>query len=69
MRLHFIGVGKMGLPMALHLRASGAELSVSDFDAVRCSLANGQGLTVAPDTAHALRQVDGVFSSLPHDAA
>ena len=25
MRLHFIGVGKMGLPMAQHLRASGAE--------------------------------------------
>ena len=69
MRLHFIGVGKMGLPMALHLRAGGAELSVSDFDVARCSLATGQGLTVAPDTAQAMQQADGVFSSLPHDAA
>jgi 3-hydroxyisobutyrate dehydrogenase-like beta-hydroxyacid dehydrogenase len=69
MRLHFIGVGKMGLPMALHLRASGADISVSDFDAARCSLATEQGLSVAPDAALALQQADGVFSSLPHDAA
>ncbi|MFN7122574.1 MAG: NAD(P)-dependent oxidoreductase [Hydrogenophaga sp.] len=69
MRLHFIGVGKMGLPMALHLRASGAGLSVSDQDAVRLSLAADQGLTVAADTPLALKQADAVFSSLPHDAA
>ncbi len=69
MRLHFIGVGKMGLPMALHLRASGADISVSDFDAARCSLSSEQGLPVASDTALALQQTDGVFSSLPHDAA
>ena len=69
MRLHFIGVGKMGLPMALHLRASGAELSVSDNDSTRRALAAEQGLTVAADAALALQQADGVFSSLPHDAA
>ena len=69
MRLHFIGVGKMGLPMALHLRASGADIRVSDCDAARCSLASEQGLTVASDAAQALQQADGVFSSLPHDAA
>ena len=39
MRLHFIGVGKMGLPMALHLRAGSAGLSVSDQDPVRLALA------------------------------
>ncbi len=69
MRLHFIGVGKMGLPMALHLRASGADLSVSDNDPARRTLAIEQGLTVAPDTALALQQADGVFSSLPNDVA
>lgn len=69
MQLHFIGVGKMGLPMALHLRHSGATISVSDFDAARCALAAEQGLSVAPDTAQALQRADGVFSSLPHDAA
>jgi 3-hydroxyisobutyrate dehydrogenase-like beta-hydroxyacid dehydrogenase len=69
MQLHFIGVGKMGLPMSLHLRSSGATISVSDFDAARCALATEQGLSVASDTEQALRQADGVFSSLPHDAA
>lgn len=69
MQLHFIGVGKMGLPMALHLRASGASITVSDNDPVRRSLAQDQGLTVAADTAQALQQAGGVFSSLPHDAA
>jgi len=69
MRLHFIGVGKMGLPMAQHLRTSSAGLSVSDQDPVRLSLAADQGLTVAADTALALQQADAVFSSLPHDAA
>lgn len=69
MRLHFIGVGKMGLPMALHLRASGADLSVSDFEPGRRAIAAELGLAVAADTAIALQQADGVFSSLPHDAA
>ncbi|MDP2016034.1 NAD(P)-dependent oxidoreductase [Hydrogenophaga sp.] len=69
MRLHFIGVGKMGLPMALHLRAGGADLSVSDNDSTRRALAAEQGLSVASDTALVLQQADGVFSSLPHDAA
>lgn len=69
MRLHFIGVGKMGLPMALHLKASGAELSVSDNDPARHTIAMAQGLTVTNDIALALQQADGIFSSLPHDAA
>ena len=69
MRLHFIGVGKMGLPMAQHLRASGAELSVSDNDHGRRALATEQGLTAEADAARALQHADGVFSSLPHDAA
>ena len=69
MQLHFIGVGKMGLPMALHLRAGGAELGVSDLDPARLAVATGLGLAVAPDLDRALQQADGVFSSLPHDAA
>ncbi|MDM7943130.1 MAG: NAD(P)-dependent oxidoreductase [Hydrogenophaga sp.] len=69
MQLHFIGVGKMGLPMALHLRAGGAELGVSDLDPARVAVATGLGLAVAPDLSRALQQADGVFSSLPHDAA
>lgn len=69
MQLHFIGVGKMGLPMARHLSAGGARLSVSDNDACRCALASASGLAVAADVSLALPEADGAFSSLPHDGA
>ena len=69
MRLHFIGVGKMGLPMARHLHAGGHALTVSDPDAVRVQMARQHGLAVAADLGAALAAADVVFSSLPHDAA
>ena len=65
MRIHFIGVGKMGLPMASHFLAAGHTVSVTDADEARCSLASAVGLTVAESPAGA----EVVFSSLPHDAA
>jgi 3-hydroxyisobutyrate dehydrogenase-like beta-hydroxyacid dehydrogenase len=67
--VHFIGVGKMGLPMASHLCGAGHAVTVSDPDAVRLGLAKAQGLTVATDAASAINACDFVFSSLPHDAA
>ena len=39
MRIHFIGVGKMGLPMARHLGVGGHAVSVSDPDPARLALA------------------------------
>jgi 3-hydroxyisobutyrate dehydrogenase-like beta-hydroxyacid dehydrogenase len=66
-RIHFLGVGKMGLPMATHLHAAGHALSASDPSAERLALARQAGLAVAePD---AMAQAQFIVSSLPHDAA
>lgn len=69
MRLHFIGVGKMGLPMAAHLAAAGHSVSVSDTCADRRDLARRQGLSPVSNAAAAMGAADVVFSSLPNDAA
>ncbi len=69
MKIHFIGVGKMGLPMAGHLAAAGHTMTVSDPCEERCELAQEQGLAVVSDASAAIAAADAVFSSLPHDAA
>ena len=68
MNIHFIGVGKMGLPMACHFLAAGYVISVGDADPQRLALANAKGLAVAAD-AKAMATAGIIFSSLPHDAA
>ncbi|MFC5496051.1 NAD(P)-dependent oxidoreductase [Caenimonas terrae] len=67
MRIHFIGVGKMGLPMAAHLRAAGHRLTVQDVDGQRVALAQAQGLQAAGEAG--IGDAQAVFSSLPHDGA
>lgn len=69
MKIHFCGIGKMGLPMAAHLARAGHALTVSDPCAQRRELAQARGLAVAPDVARALGAAQVVFSSLPDDAA
>ena len=69
MKLVFLGVGKMGLPMARHLMAGGHAVAVHDTDAQRLALAQAAGLTMATELGAALAQADGAMSSLPHDAA
>jgi 3-hydroxyisobutyrate dehydrogenase-like beta-hydroxyacid dehydrogenase len=72
LRIHFIGVGKMGLPMAAHFLAAGHLVSVSDPSEQRLQLARQQGLEVAGDGAQisaAIAAADAIFSSLPHDDA
>lgn len=66
-RIHFLGVGKMGLPMALHLLKAGHALGVSDPSGERLALAQAAGLPLAP--ASAIGEAEVVFSSLPNDAA
>src|SRR5437763_2389484 len=68
MRVHVVGVGKMGLPMAGHLKRGGHAVSVSDNDPARLQLARAQGLEVV-DAAAGLAGAQAVLSSLPHDAA
>lgn len=69
MKIHFCGVGKMGLPMASHLTAAGYTLTVSDPSAERRELAQAQGLNVTEDGGQAIAAARIVFSSLPNDAA
>ncbi len=65
--VHFLGVGKMGLPMALHLHQAGHTVVVSDLSAERLAVAHAAGLQVAELAT--LAQAHIVFSSLPDDAA
>jgi len=69
MKLHVIGVGKMGLPMARHLAAAGHSVTVSDPSMERCQLARAQGLEVSTSPAAAMAAAEVVLSSLPNDAA
>lgn len=69
MKVHVIGVGKMGLPMARHLAAAGHSVTVSDPSMERCQLARAQGLEVSTSPAAALAAAEVVLSSLPNDAA
>ncbi|MES2363727.1 MAG: NAD(P)-dependent oxidoreductase [Pseudomonadota bacterium] len=68
-KIHFMGVGKMGLPMAGHFLAAGHAVSVSDPSRERLQLAGAQGLAIAEDIAAAINAADVIFSSLPNDAA
>ena len=67
--VHFLGIGKMGLPMAGHLHAAGHAVTVSDPSAQRLQLASAQGLRVAIDVAQAMAAATVIFSSLPNDVA
>jgi 3-hydroxyisobutyrate dehydrogenase len=69
MNIHFLGIGKMGLPMAMHLAGAGHALTVNDPSEVRLALAIAQGLTVVKDDAAGIGAADVVFSSLPNDSA
>jgi 3-hydroxyisobutyrate dehydrogenase-like beta-hydroxyacid dehydrogenase len=69
MNIHFVGVGKMGLPMAAHFLAAGHAVSVSDADPARLKIAAAQGLAVAVDSARAVADAEVIFSSLPNDEA
>ena len=63
----WIGIGKMGLPMAV--RAMQAGFGITGFDAspARLALAKEQGLTTATSAAAAVRDKDAVVVSLPDD--
>ena len=69
MTILFLGVGKMGLPMARHLNAAGHVLQVHDLDPARLSLARQAGLKVVDDVLSQLQASELVISSLPHDTA
>ncbi len=67
-RVHVLGAGKMGLPMASHLHRAGHLVTVEDPDESRLALARQAGLRVATGS-EAVRAAELVLSSLPNDAA
>jgi 3-hydroxyisobutyrate dehydrogenase len=65
----FVGVGKMGLPMARRLHRHGHRVVAFDASSERASLARAGGLPVL-DTLDAIADVATILiTSLPHDAA
>jgi 3-hydroxyisobutyrate dehydrogenase-like beta-hydroxyacid dehydrogenase len=63
-----VGVGKMGLPMATHVRRGGHSVTVDDARQERLELAFAAGLGVARGPA-GIGVAQAVLSSLPDDAA
>ena len=67
MNLLFIGIGKMGLPMATHLKNAGHTLNVKDLNPEQISLAKNIGMQEA--SADDYHQADWIISSMPNDEA
>lgn len=65
----WIGVGKMGLPMAGHLLAGGHPVVAFDLAAPNVDALVAQGARKAASAAAVAREAALVFSSLPHDDA
>jgi 3-hydroxyisobutyrate dehydrogenase len=69
MKLGWVGVGKMGLPMASHLLAAGHSVAACDLVPQLVQAAVARGASAAPSPAAAARQAEVVFSSIPDDRA
>jgi 3-hydroxyisobutyrate dehydrogenase-like beta-hydroxyacid dehydrogenase len=65
----WIGVGKMGLPMAVLAKKAGFDIAAYDRSDERLSLAAGQGLSAAKSAAATATGKDVVVTSLPDDKA
>ena len=61
-----VGLGNMGLPMAVTLVRAGFAVVGFDLSAERRALAAAQGIRAVAEVAVLLRAVDAVVSSLPH---
>jgi 3-hydroxyisobutyrate dehydrogenase-like beta-hydroxyacid dehydrogenase len=69
MKVGWVGVGKMGLPMASHLLAAGHSVAACDLVPQLVETAVARGASVAPSPAAAAREAEVVFSSIPDDNA
>jgi 3-hydroxyisobutyrate dehydrogenase len=67
MNILFIGVGKMGLPMAIHLKNLGHIVTVLDINEQQLTLAKESQLTTA--TTSDYQSADWIISSMPNDKA
>jgi len=63
----FIGIGKMGLPMATHLKNAGHAIKVIDINPQQITIAEQQGLEIGNDKDYNWAQ--WIITSMPNDAA
>jgi 3-hydroxyisobutyrate dehydrogenase-like beta-hydroxyacid dehydrogenase len=69
MNIAFLGLGKMGTPMARRLLTSGNEVTVWNRTRERAAALTGEGAQIASSPADAARTADAVLSMLFDDAA
>jgi 3-hydroxyisobutyrate dehydrogenase-like beta-hydroxyacid dehydrogenase len=69
MQIGWVGVGKMGLPMASHLLAAGHQVLACDLSPALVQALVARGARAAPSPAAAAQRAEVVFSSIPDDAA
>lgn len=65
----FVGVGKIGLPMATHLHRHGHRVAAFDASVERASLARAAGMPVKDSLDAVVDAADVLITSLPNDAA
>ena len=65
----WIGIGKIGLPMAVRAMQAGFDLAAFDASPARLALAHEQGLKTAASAEAAVQGRDVVVTSLPDDQA
>jgi 3-hydroxyisobutyrate dehydrogenase-like beta-hydroxyacid dehydrogenase len=68
-KIGWIGVGKMGLPMASHLLAAGHGVTACDLVPALVQAASARGARAAATPADVARETEVVFSSIPDDHA
>ena len=64
-RIAFIGLGNMGLPMALNLKKAGHPVAAFDLSAAAREQATSGGLDLAPSASEAIAGASVVVSMLP----
>ncbi|CAM3619171.1 NAD(P)-dependent oxidoreductase [Halomonas lysinitropha] len=68
-KVAWIGLGKLGLPMATRIAAAGYPVQGFDLSAERTALAEQSGITAHDDLASAVEGCGLVFVSIPDDRA
>ncbi|MFT4113865.1 NAD(P)-dependent oxidoreductase [Silvibacterium sp.] len=69
MRIAFLGLGRMGTPIALHLLRAGHTLTVWNRTAERAQPVVAAGATLAETPADAVREAEAVFTMVTDDTA
>lgn len=67
-RIAFIGLGNMGLPMAVNLQKAGHDLIAYDAVAAACDRARSEGMTIAASAAAAAANAEFIITMLPNGA-